>query len=135
MVPLPSHRFLLAETTVHALYHAALLSESPDSGIIAFSINNGVAGDDINRANIQAFIDYTEVTTLYYENGLPQRDLNQTTHHGGGVIINVPEGPATITWVGLPDACTQRLGHRDINHTETPVYSGQVSIIRIECSD
>ena len=126
---------LSPNAVVSALFSTALLEEDSNMGMIAFSISNGILGDGINTPNIVASSAHETAVVVYTaENGLPNRDLVETSINGGGIVVNVPPGTATIEFDGLAGNCTRLLGYGQPSALRTPVVAGEVSLIRIECA-
>lgn len=105
------------------------------TGILVFSISNGIFGDGTNVPDIGLSTNGDVGDGPFYTNssGLPTTELSNTSSHGGGVWINLPSGTHTFVPSNLPDACTLLLGWGTESAIDIPIQASHVTFMRVEC--
>jgi len=108
-----------------------------NTGVLAFSISNGINGDGINVPNVVVELSPKAGDGPFYSNalGIPVDDRSATSDNGGGVVINLPEGIYQLTYDNLPENCTLLLGWDSVENHQIPIVAGRVSFARITCPD
>ena len=108
-----------------------------DTGVLAFSISNGINGDGINIPNVEIQLTPQAGNGPFYSNtlGIPVDNLSVTSENGGGVVINLPEGTYQVNYSGLPSPCELLLGWGSAESHQVPIVSERVSFARISCPD
>lgn len=127
----------LAEASYVDGYYFLIDTERvPGTGIVAFSVSNGIDGDGVNVSGIRVRLDPPADGPHYgNEIGLPDTERFETGTNGGGLIINVPPGEVELEHIGLPDGCQTRLGWGGPELLTLPVEADRVTYARIECAD
>mgnify|MGYP001291049338 CR=1 FL=1 len=107
-------------------------SWNDNTGIVAFSVSNGIFGDGINISGVQVTIDPTNGNGPFYTNsiGLPTDSLMETSENGGGQCgaVTIFTGPCkdlkacSVTWAHMSAAILQR-GLDSSTTTKRPVFS------------
>jgi len=105
------------------------------TGILAFSISNGIFGDGLNIPDVLVSMEPEVGQGPFYSNGLgiPTTDLGQTSSNGGGVFVNVLAGEVSLGFQNLPAGCTLLLGWGNIDKVRVVIAAGRVSFVRLEC--
>ncbi|MAA79079.1 MAG: hypothetical protein CL916_07435 [Deltaproteobacteria bacterium] len=105
------------------------------TGILVFSVSNGVFGDGINVPDITLSMRDDIGDGPFYTNssGLPSTELTSTSVHGGGVWLNIPSGAHTLMPSNLPEGCAIVLGWGMIEAIEVPIQAGYITFMRLEC--
>ena len=105
------------------------------TGILVFSMSNGIFGDGINVPDIGLSINDDVGDGPFYTNssGLPSTELTNTSGHGGGVWLNLPSGTYTFVPSNLPDGCTLLLGWGTASAIDIPIQAGHMTFMRVEC--
>lgn len=108
-----------------------------DTGVLAFSISNGINGDGINVPNVEIQLTPQAGNGPFYSNalGIPVDNLNATSDNGGGVVINLPEGTYHVNYSGIPNTCELLLGWDSVESHHIPIVSDRVSFARISCPE
>ena len=109
------------------------IEQQPNTGIIVFSVSNGIAGDGINIEG--ATVDISSGDGPFYTNstGLPSSLLTATSSHGGGVIANLEPGEYEMNYGNLPQNCGVLLGWGTPQMVQTVVVAEHVAYVRLEC--
>ena len=107
------------------------------TGVLAFSISNGINGDGINVPNVELQLNPPAGNGPFYSNalGIPVDNLSVTSENGGGVAINLPEGTYQLDYDNLPTTCELLLGWGSAEHHQVPIVSDRVSFARISCPE
>ena len=107
------------------------------TGVLAFSISNGINGDGINVPNVELQLTPQAGNGPFYSNalGIPVDNLSSTSENGGGVVINVPEGSYQVNYSGIPNTCELLLGWGSTEHHQVPILPDRVSFARISCPE
>ena len=107
------------------------------TGVLAFSISNGINGDGINVPNVEVRLTPQAGSGPFYSNalGIPVDNLIATSENGGGVVVNVPEGTYQVNYSGLPETCELLLGWGSVDDHQVPIVSDRVSFARISCTE
>ena len=107
----------------------------PGTGQLVFGVSNGIPGDGINVPDISASLTPAAGEGPFYTTpaGLPNTELESTSAHGGGVLVNIPSGRYTLDHVGLPAGCTMVLGWGQPSAVDFEVQADRATYIRIEC--
>ena len=128
---------LLSHTLTEGQFSALDQQWEAGTGVLAFSVSNGINGDGINVPNVTIQLTPQAGNGPFYSNalGIPVDDLNATSENGGGVVINLPEGTYQVNYSGLPETCELLLGWGSVEHHQVPAVSDRVSFGRISCPD
>ena len=128
---------LLSHTLTEGQFSALDQQWEPGTGVLAFSVSNGINGDGINVPNVTIQLTPQAGNGPFYSNalGIPVDDLNATSENGGGVVINLPEGIYQVNYSGLPETCELLLGWGSVENHQVPTVSNRVSFGRISCPD
>ena len=107
------------------------------TGLLVFSISNGINGDGINVPNVEIQLTPQAGNGPFYSNalGIPAENLSVTSENGGGVVINLPEGTYQVDYIGIPTACDILLGWGSVVNHQIPIFSENVSFARISCPE
>ena len=107
------------------------------TGVLAFSVSNGINGDGVNVPNVEVELAPQAGSGPFYSNalGIPVDNLSATSNNGGGVVVNLPEGTYQINYIGLPDTCELLLGWGSAENHQVPIVSDRVSFARISCPE
>ena len=105
------------------------------TGVLAFSISNGINGDGVNVPNVAVELNPATGSGPFYSSalGIPVDDLNATSDNGGGVMINLPEGIYQLTYANPPENCELLLGWGSVENHQIPIIADRVSFARITC--
>ena len=108
-----------------------------NTGVLAFSISNGINGDGINIPNVAVDLLPQSGDGPFYSNalGIPVDDLTATSDNGGGVVINLPQGNYQLTYENLPDNCEVLLGWGTLESHQIPILTDRVSFARLTCPE
>ena len=109
------------------------IEQQPNTGIIVFSISNGIAGDGINVEGVLVRINSGDGPFYTNTTGLPSTSITETSTHGGGVIVNLQPGEHEIIFENLPQDCSVLLGWGDVSAVQSLVMADHVSYVRLAC--
>ena len=126
---------LVTPALIQAQMNMVELDWEEGTGILVFSISNGIFGDGINVPDIRLSMDEAAGVGPFYTNssGLPSTELTATSSHGGGVWLNLQPGRHTLLPSNLPAECTVLLGWGTVEAIEIPIQEGYVTFMRVEC--
>ena len=128
---------LLSPTLTEGQFSALEQQWESGTGVLAFSISNGINGDGVNVPNIEVQLTPQAGDGPFYSNalGIPVDNLNATSDNGGGVVVNLPEDSYQVNYNGLPDSCALLLGWGSVEGHQVPIVSDRVSFARISCAE
>ena len=128
---------LLSPTLIEGQFSALEQEWYDSTGILAFSVSNGINGDGVNVPNVEVQLTPQAGDGPFYSNalGIPVDNLSATSDNGGGVVVNLPEGTYQINYSGLPDTCELLLGWGSVENHQVPLVSDRVSFARISCPE
>ena len=128
---------LLTPALTEGQFNALDQQWASDTGVLAFSISNGINGDGVNIPNIEVQLTPEAGDGPFYSNGfgIPEDSLNVTSDNGGGVVVNLPENTYQIDYNGIPDNCELLLGWESVENHQIPIVPDRVSFARISCSE
>ena len=126
---------LLSPTLTEGQFSALDQQWESGTGVLAFSISNGINGDGINVPNVEIQLTPQAGNGPFYSNalGVPVDNLSVTSENGGGVVINLPEGTYQVNYSSLPNTCELLLGWGSVETHQVPIVSDRVSFARISC--
>lgn len=106
-----------------------------NTGQVAFSISNGINGDNLNIAGITVNLAPNTADGPFYSNasGLPEPELEETSANGGGLFVNVVPGQYSLSQSNLPENCLPMLGWGAPDNPGFEVIADRVTYVRIEC--
>lgn len=127
---------LLAPAIIEGQFAALERSWTSGTGLLAFSVSNGIDGDGINIPGVVAAMTPASGEGPFYSNslGLPGQDLASTSDNGGGVLINISPGDYTLSYENLPEGCDRLIGWGDPQGHRLPVLAERVSFLRLVCA-
>ena len=128
---------LLSPTLTEGQFSALDQQWESGTGVLAFSISNGINGDGINVPNVEVQLTPQAGDGPFYSNalGIPVDNLSATSDNGGGVVVNLPEDTYQVNYNGLPDSCELLLGWGSVESHQVPIVSDRVSFARISCPE
>ncbi|MEC7983855.1 MAG: hypothetical protein VX278_01745 [Myxococcota bacterium] len=128
---------LVSPVLIEAQMGMVDLTWTDGTGMLVFSISNGIFGDGVNVPDIVLSTDDDIGDGPFYTNtqGLPSTALTQTSAHGGGVWLNLPPGTHTFTPSNLPAGCTLLIGWGTVEAIEIPILSDHITFMRAECAE
>lgn len=127
---------LVSPVLIEAQMSMVDLTWEEGTGVLVFSISNGIFGDGINVPEVMVSMENMIGDGPFYTNaqGLPSMDLTETSIHGGGVWLNIPPGVYTFTPSNIPTDCTVLLGWGAADRIHVPIQAKHITFMRIECS-
>ena len=128
---------LLSPALIEGQFSALDQQWEMGTGVLAFSISNGINGDGVNVPDVEIQLTPQAGNGPFYSNalGIPVDNLSATSENGGGVVINLPEGSYQVNYSGLPNTCELLLGWGSVENHEVPIISDRVSFARISCPE
>ena len=128
---------LLSPTLTEGQFSALEQEWEPGTGVLAFSVSNGINGDGVNVPDVEVQLTPQAGDGPFYSNalGIPVDNLSATSDNGGGVVVNLPEDTYQVNYNGLPDSCELLLGWGSVESHQVPIVSDRVSFARISCPE
>ena len=128
---------LLSPTLTEGQFSALDQQWESGTGVLAFSISNGINGDGVNVPNVEIQLTPQAGDGPFYSNalGIPVDNLSATSDNGGGVVVNLPENTYQVNYNGLPDSCELLLGWGSVENHQVPIVADRVSFARISCPE
>ena len=107
------------------------------TGVVAFSVSNGIDGDGINVAGIEISVQPAAGEGPYYSTalGIPSGELTATSDNGGGVLINLAPELYRLQYNPLLETCELVLGWGSPKEHQIPVLAKRVTVARIACPE
>ena len=128
---------LLSPSLTESQFNALNQQWESSTGVLAFSISNGINGDGVNVSDVEIQLTPQAGNGPFYSNalGIPVDNLLATSDNGGGVVINLPEGTYQVNYNNVPNGCELLLGWGSAESHQVPILSDRVSFARIACPE
>ena len=107
------------------------------TGVVAFSVSNGIDGDGVNVAEVEVSVQPAAGEGPFYSTalGIPSGELTATSDNGGGVLINLAPELYQLQYSPLLETCELVLGWGGPEDHQIPVLANRVTVARIACPE
>ena len=107
------------------------------TGVVAFSVSNGIDGDGVNVAEVEVSVQPAagEGSLLQHGAGDSLGELTATSDNGGGVLINLVPALYQLQYSPLLETCELVLGWGAPEDHQIPVLADRVTVARISCPE